>query len=78
MSHRVQGLLAILTTVLAGTVIVGINLAERADRSVARCVSDDGSGARPCVWIADDATVGNGLGTSFLVDRNGNIHLIEP
>lgn len=38
---------------------------------IAVCASDDGSGDRPCIW--DAKTQGNGQGSSFFVDTNGNI-----
>lgn len=35
------------------------------------CVSDDGSGPRPCVW--DATRRGNGAGRSFVVDGSGRV-----
>lgn len=41
------------------------------------CRSDDGSGPRPCVWDAE--RMGDGNGTSFLVDRTGRkVRFGEP
>lgn len=39
--------------------------------TVPPCLSDDGSGPRPCFW--DATRRGNGAGVSFLVDGSGRV-----
>lgn len=43
--------------------------------AIAPCVSDDGSGPRPCFW--DATRRGNGAGISFLVDQAGRFHYAD-
>lgn len=73
--HKILTYVCVATLTFAGS-FLGMKIVhtEEVPPFIAVCDSDDGSGARPCIWVAE--YMGDGEGTSFYMDLNGNQHNI--
>lgn len=60
-------------TLVLGLALAACNHTEPDPRDLPRCQTEDSIG--PCYW--DAKTQGNGNGTSFWVDKDGNVHYLK-